>query len=528
MNDQAAWLTALKIQPDTYQEWKTLAPKGQSFTYWCLSSGKIPEKNYFGWAIEHYQLPYLMPEFTSAQLDMQLWKNIHTVANWSPWMLPIAQWEDVVLIGCVEPPTDMTWSFQVRFVLATPNELQSVWQAYQNATTAAPDAGPPPPPPAPSAETVEAVETAPIEPEEDNAFEIIVSEPLSAAPAEPATAPEDAAKPEENESAPPPIASLGELDMGDGDGDGGELDIDDAPTGFHVDFKLEPKATEPVEGPESEPEAESEAEPDMPMGLNLNIPKQKIILFGDDEAPAESPSTPSAEPSQKSHVSLDLSAFNIDVDGLSDEQPASTPATAVATAEPSAEPSPGAQATPIPDSPAPETAAELGELTLKRHIVELGEAPQQITDASNGNEAFAWAFKQLKSHFMGSMVLTVEGDSLTAWKWDPMLKPQAQMAMESFSLVDPSLFRIVARTRHPYHGHVVETATHQAFFKSWGFSKPPLHVTAVPLVTDHEVKAIMLSIGEKKCDTLDVLDFAERVCERFWSQLHKGQKSQAA
>ena len=102
----------------------------ESFTFWCLQSGRIPLPKYFDWARNYYGLAQLDKKYFTGAANMALWQQIHTVANWSPWMLPLEQWEGVVFIGCVEPPLETNWSFPVKYLLAEPAALEILWQKY--------------------------------------------------------------------------------------------------------------------------------------------------------------------------------------------------------------------------------------------------------------------------------------------------------------------------------------------------------------------------------------------------------------
>ncbi len=130
MQQQSAWAKALNIPKAQYDEWKMIAPTEESFTFWCLHSGRIVASKYFAWAKDHYGFALLNDKYFSLQPNMDFWKMIHTVANWSPWMLPLEQWDGVIFIGCVEPPSETAWSFPVCYVLAQPGDLEKLWQRY--------------------------------------------------------------------------------------------------------------------------------------------------------------------------------------------------------------------------------------------------------------------------------------------------------------------------------------------------------------------------------------------------------------
>ncbi len=121
------WVSGLKISAEKYQSWLSEAPADESFTFWCLQTGRIPQDEYTAWARDYYGLPSLGPEFFAQGASTELWTAIQGVANWSAAMVPIAQWDNVVYIACVEP-TDVKWSFPVQQVLASAKDLKQFWQ----------------------------------------------------------------------------------------------------------------------------------------------------------------------------------------------------------------------------------------------------------------------------------------------------------------------------------------------------------------------------------------------------------------
>src|SRR5271154_5402920 len=107
MRDSFLWVPALQVRESQFEEWKALAPKQESFTYWCLKTGRLAAHAYFDWAREHYGIAKVESGYFKHRPSFDLWSQIQTVANWSPWMLPLEQWDGVIFIGCVEPPTEM-------------------------------------------------------------------------------------------------------------------------------------------------------------------------------------------------------------------------------------------------------------------------------------------------------------------------------------------------------------------------------------------------------------------------------------
>lgn len=145
-----AWIKALQINPSDVKAWAEHLPSSMSLTFWCLLNDKIPTSSYLTWAREHYGLAVLKDGYFEQPVDKTLWQQIQTVANWSPQLLPLCEWDGIVFVGCVEPPQEVNWSFPVRYVLASAENLQSHWEALHQAETQTPPVetiAPPPPPP---------------------------------------------------------------------------------------------------------------------------------------------------------------------------------------------------------------------------------------------------------------------------------------------------------------------------------------------------------------------------------------------
>ncbi|MCB0407670.1 MAG: hypothetical protein KDD34_05650, partial [Bdellovibrionales bacterium] len=132
MSSKKPWVDPLNIKINDYENWLNQVEPHQSVTYWALIKGKLRAKNYLLWAREHYQLPVLKDSYFAENCNHQLWSQIQSVANWSPEMLPLEQWDGVVFIGCVEPPVDVKWSFPVSYVLASGRSLKKHWQVLQD------------------------------------------------------------------------------------------------------------------------------------------------------------------------------------------------------------------------------------------------------------------------------------------------------------------------------------------------------------------------------------------------------------
>ncbi len=127
------WVSGLKIPVEKFELWLREAPANESFTFWCLQTGRINETEYLAWARDFYSLPTLNSSYFKQPIQKDLWHSIQNVANWSSSLIPIAQWDGVIYLACVEPSIDVQWSFPVQYLLAAASDLKQFWQSLVTA-----------------------------------------------------------------------------------------------------------------------------------------------------------------------------------------------------------------------------------------------------------------------------------------------------------------------------------------------------------------------------------------------------------
>lgn len=399
------WVEALHIDPLKFETWLTEIPKHESVTFWCLIHGHLRSIEYLEWAKNFYGLPAIDEKYFRLAANRDLWTKIQSVANWSPSLLPVEEWDGTVFVACVEPPSDINWSFPVQYVLAPARELVYHWERLSNDPTKVTNP------------SVSGRGTTP-------AAKLTLNI-------------QDIAKNPPNEK----IADDLSLAMQLGENSNSTLEVNsvvDAPDGLSLSLK--------------------------PPTLNLD--------------PAEPPKVQIAPV-----VQLQPEA----------QRPQSQTGFVLVKNENSD----------------PKVGAIRGEIDSDR------QAPHSLDDAESEDQAVAWCFQQLKPHFRYAWILKVKGDDLIPYKWDSQARAKGSQAEQPIDLKQPSLFRIVARTRMPYHGHVVDSPINTAFFKLWGLRETPPHVTAVPLLEGGKISAILICAGEKPAQADAVLRSTEKVANQF-------------
>lgn len=442
------WVTALQIDEGTFASWIAKVPKHESVTFWCLDKGHLRLNDYFNWAMNHYGLPLLGSDYFGTPANRDLWSKIQSVANWSPELLPLEEWDGTIFVACVEPPEDIRWSFPVQYILASPRDLKLQWERLNAEPTVV------------SARHIVDETTSPgIAPPP-------VQPPPALAPPPPIPSPTlNLAAPNTSVSAPPPPPSeFAAADAPDG------LKLD-APEGLKLNLNL-PSSDAP------QVPAAVAVEPDSPAGLNLNLGGGKVLSL-DNLGPQDEIVTgvvPNPLLEEKTNPAMAV--------------PEGTGSGFVLVRQ---------------EQPKAPAGAASGAVDSDRL------APSTLEAANNETEAIAWVFQQLKQYFRHSWLLTLADGTLRVWRWDSSAKVADARALEPIDLNQPSLFRIVSRTAMPYHGHVVESPTNTGFFKLWGLRAIPSHVTAVPLTSDGHLVAILLCSGEKPTQPDQVLRFTEKM-----------------
>lgn len=122
------------------------------------------------------------------------------------------------------------------------------------------------------------------------------------------------------------------------------------------------------------------------------------------------------------------------------------------------------------------------------------------------------AFTALSETYEGVVLFKCEGTEAVPNKWKSSLNLSAE-GQRPVSLTTPSLFRIVAKTQLPYHGYVVDSPTHRAFFSSLGLGDLPEAVIAVPLVHDNRLLGIIMAYGDESLKDPQHLETVQRAAE---------------
>jgi hypothetical protein len=126
------WMEHFNISPMEIAEWQSYLHGDESLISWALFNGKISERDYLAWASKHYELPSIKLSFFSEPADHELWNNFKSFFPWRQDLLPLAEWQGLLLVACVEPPAQISLSYPYRFILAPASGLAVLWAELNN------------------------------------------------------------------------------------------------------------------------------------------------------------------------------------------------------------------------------------------------------------------------------------------------------------------------------------------------------------------------------------------------------------
>lgn len=495
MKPHKPWVEALHISAKDFSSWAQLAPALESLTFWCIETGKIDGQNYLQWARNHFGLASLNADFFTREPDAQFWQKIQSVANWSAELAPICEWDNTVYVACVEPDTDVQWSFPVRYVLALPDDLKRYWSQLQTTQEKSFVDMPTTPDRQPNVESNPQISgTALPQIAIDDAPEIVFEESVNA-PA-PGSAPAPAPVAIKIEA---PIVVDKPLSATDGEPAGINLSV----------LNSEPKV--------KERDFMAELSKEVKSNVDLNSPDNLTWKPKADEAAA------AAAPDG---IKLDFSSISIAKPDAAPPLPPVVPSAPVVAAKPPpiVAPSPIIAPPPIIASPSP--AVTLSNVppaappVAPPPVTPITAATPKPASATGGafeeTTQFIRLLPEFKMNFAGGMVIKVSGDNFTAACWDETFQPSAGSDPKKvWNLNPPSAFRVAYRTAMPYLGQVVDTPINKEFFASWGFEVLPKVVLVKPIKVNEKITHFVLLISDGLKKNHMLLSEGERIAELF-------------
>lgn len=407
MSDPQTWVEALNVSPEDLSQWSAQTPDGTPLLVWCLEQGHVSIEAYLEWAREVYGLPVLDSQFFADAFDSSTLSLLRS--DWSPWCFPVAKWEDVLIIACVEPPSEVQEN--QAYILADPTALHEAW-GRSDARIPLPNM----PPPLPKTGSTKAPAL------EDLQEDIQMDTPL------------------------------------------------DAPAGIDLGVKTK-KFTLQLAGLEDDPVPDAPTQPPVPESLNL--PEEEETILEEDE---------------DTSLVLELKT-------------APPPLTA------EMEPLP-----PLPPAPAAGVTATATRITVP--AIEKNPPPADQVSAELQS-----AFERIREDYIGSVFLKCVDNQGFILKWDPKLLISKDVQSTPIALDTPSLFRIVFKTRLPYHGFAVDSPAHREVFAQMGLKTHPSCVSAIPLFDHNALCGMLVAFGEESAQTPKALERLQKVADDLASTI---------
>ncbi|MGE3975184.1 MAG: hypothetical protein AB7F59_11730 [Bdellovibrionales bacterium] len=132
MSEVPNWVSGLNIKAEDYQEWLTRFPSKDFLLGWAIQTSHLNENTYLQWAHKFYQLPLIKSDFFEQAAPLELWKKCLN-GPWSPNALPVAEWDGVVYVGCLEPVTfSQDPQMKIQFLLAPTSAQTKWWGLFSN------------------------------------------------------------------------------------------------------------------------------------------------------------------------------------------------------------------------------------------------------------------------------------------------------------------------------------------------------------------------------------------------------------
>lgn len=440
----------------------------------CLMNGKINESDYLEWAMNAFELPALSGDFFTAAIDPVFWAHAKDLYDWNPGFFPLAEWQGVFLIACLEPPENFKFQFPHRFVLASARQLFLIWEQLNPRAEEPAEGQPPasetdyrapgPPPPGPFTSITKS-DTF------DMPDGIVI-----------------------NDAIPPKLeetltrSALGEFD---------------APTGLEVD---EDAIAPPSSSPDGLVAAQNGAVPEMP------VTPDGFVADHGMESDNDGATLTSAAQAAASAQSA-------------------TPRTPEATGDATVlipKQAPAAKAAPQTDARQSAAIEEEGRVEVTAtNFTSAGMRP--LASAHSLNSLGSLTLAHITEHFDAAMVLLADNatGALKPWKWSDTLTSVKNAELSGIDLNQPSAFRVVFRSKQPFHGQMPASDVNNAFASAFAGGRLPV-ITALPVILNRTFMGMIVGMSTKQRNYKHVLGPMADIADELAKQLGKLSKAEAA
>ncbi len=506
-----AWTIDLNVSEKNLEDWNQ-SNNNQSFLLWSLTQKIIDRKKYFDWASNFYNIPIVQNTFFEQNLmNQSQWSKVKNLHRWNEEIAPIYIWEDTVFIACLEKPKNhKSWSFKHRFVLVTDLALRMHWKSikdFQKSTEK------------------EIPIKAPTSLNNDTSLPEIEEERISFSPDE-STDPERSHQ--TRESTPFYMKGI-TIDT--------PSEEDDFIKKAEYSQMSSTKKTNTIKSTKSKNFLDHITSI-IKNPLLKNESKQKEIILNpktisektDSEIIKVSPKPIQKEAPPKATLSSEktnpeITKTNLEITNLTPKpiQKEAPPKVTLSSEKINPEiTKTNLEITKITPKPIQKEAPPKVTLSSEKTNPEITKTNPEITNLTKTNFTIKYKenhddfFNQVKSQFIGSLILKSRNNDLLFQNWSGRIEIKPEMETKTAAnLNDFSIFKIVGKG-HSYHGFVVDTEVNQKFFNSIGWSQYPKHVTAIPIQDEmNKLKFVFIGISMTNLDKQSVKKIEQQVLDHF-------------
>lgn len=128
---QSSPIRASEMNPAT-------AEQSIEFVLWCVQQGHFTEEAYTKWQSQAFEIPVIRKAFFEAPTDLVFWERVKELHPWSATCMPLAEWDDVLLVAITTANSELALSRRHRLVLATPTSLREFFERVDHASVSNP------------------------------------------------------------------------------------------------------------------------------------------------------------------------------------------------------------------------------------------------------------------------------------------------------------------------------------------------------------------------------------------------------
>ena len=450
-----------------------------------LQKNIINETEYQKWASCYYNIPVLQSTYFDAHPSIQknLWEKVKNKATWSASLLPIAEWQGILYIACLEPKS-LPFHQPVVWLIASQKMMQTLWEKIQEDHQ--------------QKKPVQSEITHSQIPSIKNDDIIIEEEPrwlngiqhgvqhgiqhisrwFTSSPKNKKHSDTSISQQKKK-----PVFTKLEKPLNHSDHHSIHVDSTNSLKKEMPTQSLFKKKTSAPDTTQLQPDAD------------VNV--QKVTLQ----------STPSVDVSEekKKPKMKDIKIEELKESPMKVKQKVSTPThTSTPTPKHTSTSTPTHTSTPTPTHISMPTHTPTHKISPIRSILE-----------------------KTTPHVQSYILFQCKKQLFIPIKWSYDLKP---LNKKPVPVHQPSLFRISYISKQPYFGHLTAVSMNTVFFENWGFERLPEHVTFIPFLNQEGIKVVggYLGINQSKNHSLDFLNLITKIVKPLNQFYHKNNFKKAS